>query len=186
MCFAFICSHKHCEILFSVTLLLLSFLLTHVIRTSGTWIPLSLPDWNPGSPQRALSLLQLFEGTVILHSPNITGISGMDAITLEDLGRQEETDCDYTWLCLIITTIWLRHPLPLHVTAMYTPPTPPPNPGTHSRSSSGASGNWFTGFLFLQIRSSSWWLQHLYKCPFQYLSSRNRCSALTEIVLSLC
>lgn len=87
--FCFYLHHKHCEILFSVTLLLLSFLLTHVIRTSGTWIPLSLPGWNPGSPQRALSLLQLFEGTVILHSPNITGISGMDAITLEAhcLGR---------------------------------------------------------------------------------------------------
>ena len=91
--------------------------------------------------------------------------------------RQEETDCDYTWLCLIITTIWLRHPLPLRVVAMYTPPTWSPKPGTHSCSFSEVSGNSFTGFLFLQILSLSWWHQWLYRCPFQYLSSSNRCSA---------
>lgn len=101
------------------------------------------------------------------------------------LRRQEET----LWLYLIMPDnnyhLAKTSSTPAchcHVHSPYTTP----KSGTRSCSFSEASDNWFTDFLSLQLLSSSWWLQHLYRCPFQYLSSRNKCSALTEIDLSLC
>lgn len=101
--------------------------------------------------------------------------------------RQEETDCDYTWLCLIITTIWPRHPLPLHVIVMYTPHYFTPQPRNSSIFLFWSLWQLVHRLPFSsKILSSSQWLQHLKRCPFQYLSSRNRCSMLTEMVFSLC